>query len=37
VVLSTAKVLKVFKAEVTVTAQAPEEVVPEDAPEEAAE
>ncbi|HDS1723976.1 hypothetical protein NPS53_17395 [Pseudomonas putida] len=37
VVLSTAKVLKFFKAEVTVTAQAPEEVVPEDAPEEAAE
>lgn len=37
VVLSTAKVLKFFKAEVTVTAQAPEEVVPEDAPEEASE
>lgn len=37
VVLSTAKVLKFFKAEVTVTAKAPEEVVPEDAPEEAAE
>ena len=37
VVLSTVKVLKVFKAEVTVTAQAPEEVVPEDAPEEASQ
>ncbi|AJQ46887.1 MULTISPECIES: hypothetical protein [Pseudomonas] len=37
VVLSTAKVIKVFKAEVTVTAQAPDEVEPEASPEEATE
>ncbi|ABY99280.1 hypothetical protein HMH05_02865 [Pseudomonas sp. SbB1] len=36
VVLSTAKVLKIFKAEVTVTAQAPEDVEPQQSADEQA-